>query len=97
MVTRGVQSPPGRCPTESGGQFDSVSSARPADAADGESSVGEEGGEQAPGESVIEVSDEPGLRRRRECLLAERRENEDLAGGEVSVELIRFFDIGTYD
>ena len=57
-----------------------------ADAADREAGVGEEDREQPPGEAVVEVVDEPGLRRRRQRLLPERGEGEDLAGGELVVE-----------
>ena len=50
-----------------------------ADAGDGQAGVGEEDREQAPREAVVEVVDEPGLRRGGERLLAERGEGEDLA------------------
>ena len=65
-----------------------------ADAADGEAGVGEEDREQAPGEAVVEVVDEPGLRARRQRLLAERGEGEDLAGGELVVEGVVGGDVG---
>ncbi len=51
-----------------------------ADASDREAGGGEEDGEQAPGEAVVEVVDQPGLRARRQRLVAERGEPEDLAG-----------------
>ena len=51
-----------------------------ADAADGEPGGGEVEREEAPGEAVVEVVDEPGLAARRERRLREAREDEHLAG-----------------
>ena len=55
-----------------------------ADAADGEPGVGEEDREQPPGEAVVEVVDQPGLRARRQRPVPEGGEREDLPGGQVA-------------